>query len=179
MKVHSRCNGDAMSPSDHSLLNCPASCLMSKRISIAFCSSDKSPLAYALFKVWSVGIHNTCSNAFCGVFHPIWVSRSAGVAPFSSCYRKLLDETVKTFAVFPRGCTFSMDGEDNCMLSVPFSSRDLHYSSRQGGRIYQVLTTGALTLGCHVFMVSMKVYCSVLPTRLSPRCLPSSPHLLK
>ena len=34
--------------------------------------------------------------------------KSAGVAPLPPCYCKLLDETVKTFAVFTRGCTFSM-----------------------------------------------------------------------
>ena len=50
------------------------------------------------------------------------------MAPLPPCSRKLLDETVKTFAVFPSWLCL-LDGEDNCMLSVPSSTSDLHYSS--------------------------------------------------
>ena len=42
---------------------------------------------------------------------------SAGVAPLPPCSRKLPDETVKTFVVFP-SWLYLPDGEDNCMLSV-------------------------------------------------------------
>ena len=43
---------------------------------------------------------------------------SAAVAPLPPCFRKLLDETVKIFAVFPSRL-YLLDGEDNCMVSVP------------------------------------------------------------
>ena len=61
------------------------------------------------------------------------------------------------------------------------STSDLHCSRWQSGEICQVLSTGAFTLCCHVFMVSRKIhshplsFCAIiLPTRLSARCLPSS-----
>ena len=50
---------------------------------------------------------------------------SAGVAPLPPSYRKLLDETVKTFVVFPSRL-YLFDGDDNCMLSVPLSTSDQH-----------------------------------------------------
>ena len=54
---------------------------------------------------------------------------SAGVAPLPRCSRKLLDETVKTFAFVLRRCTF--DGEDKCTLSVPLRTSEFHYCSWQ------------------------------------------------
>ena len=45
----------------------------------------------------------------------LWLS-SAGVAPLPPCSHKLLDETVKTFTVFPRGCIFSMVKTIVCCL---------------------------------------------------------------
>ena len=51
--------------------------------------------------------------------------KGAGVAPLPPCSRKLLDETVKTFAVFPSWMHL-LAGEDNCILSVPLSTSDLH-----------------------------------------------------
>ena len=93
-------------------------CLMDS----SFGLRDDSPPAYShsskyvLFKVSPVGIQNTCSNAFCGAVLPFRVSKSAGVAPLPPCFRKLLDETVKIFAVFP-SWSHLLDGENNCMLS--------------------------------------------------------------
>ena len=78
---------------------------------------------------------------------------SAGVAP-----RKLLDGTVKTFTVFP-SWLYLLDGEDNCMLSVPFSTSDLHYSW-QSGENCQVVSAGAFTLLCCAFWFSLKGGCS-------------------
>ena len=52
---------------------------------------------------------------------------------------------------FPRGCT-----EDNCMLSVPLSSSDLHKSCWQSGENCQVVSAGAFTLLCHAFWFSLK-----------------------
>ena len=63
---------------------------------------------------------------------------SAGVAPLPPCRRKLQDETVKTFAVFPLWLCL-LDGEDNCMLSVPFSTSDFHYSFWQSGANCQAM----------------------------------------
>ena len=64
---------------------------------------------------------------------------SAGVAPLPPCSRKLLDETVKTLAVFPSWLHL-LDGEDNCMLSVPLSTSDLHHSCWQSGENCQVVS---------------------------------------
>ena len=81
---------------------------------------------------------------------------SAGVAPLPPCSHKLLDKTVKTFTVFA-SLLYLLDGEDNCMLSVPFSASDLHFSCWQSGDNFQGLSTGACTLLCHVLPISMKV----------------------
>ena len=48
---------------------------------------------------------------------------SAGVAPLPPCFHKLLSETVTTFAVFS-SWMYLLDGDDSCMLSVPFSTSD-------------------------------------------------------
>ena len=79
-----------------------------------------------------------------------------GVAPLPPCSRKLLDETVKTFAVF-RSWLHRLDGEDNCMLSVPVSTSDHHYSRWQSGVICQEVSTGAFTLLCLVLQTSLEV----------------------
>ena len=104
---------------------------------------------------------------------------SAGVAPLPPCSRKLLDETVKTFAVFPSWLYF-LDGEDNCMLSVPLSTSDLRYSCRQSGENCQVVSAGAFTLLCHALWFSLKgCFCPCfsffccLAHALSARCLVS------
>ena len=41
---------------------------------------------------------------------------------------------------------YLLDGEDNCMLSVPFSTSDLHFSCWQSGENCQVVAAGAFTL---------------------------------
>ena len=104
--------------------------------------------------------------------------KSAGVAPLPPCSRKILDETAKTSAVF-LSWFHLLDGEDNCMLSVPLSTSDLHCSSWQSGEICQVLSTGACTLLCHAFWFSLKgcslffffFFCN-LAHALSARCFP-------
>ena len=124
-------------------------------------------------KICAVGLSETFSVSL-GL-------KSAGVAPLPPCYRKLLDETVKTFAVFPSWLHL-LDGEDNCMLSVPLSTSDLHYSSWQSGEVCQVLSTGAFTLFCHVVQwlpgrtsLLLCHFCDrFVLTRLSARCFPSS-----
>ena len=83
--------------------------------------------------------------------------KSAGVAPLPPRFRTFLDETVKAIAFFPRvkhllGC------DDKCMLSVPLSMSDLHYSRWQSGEICQVLSTGAFTLFSHVVHASQKIF---------------------
>ena len=80
----------------------------------AFCSSDESPPVYshsskyAYFKVSPVGIQNTYSRALWDTFPFSLGFKSTSVAPLPQCSRNVLVETVKTFAVFPQGCTFSM-----------------------------------------------------------------------
>ena len=65
-------------------------------------------------------------------------------APLPRPFRKLLDERVKTIALFPGVETIA------CCRSVPLGTSDLHYSRWQSGEICQVLSTGE-------FMVSRKI----------------------
>ena len=120
------------------------------------------------------------------------------MAPLPPCSRKLLDETVKTYAVFPSWLHLLV-GEDKCMLSVPLSTSDLHCSRWQSGEICQALLTEAFTSFCQACDGTMgsslpRHHClllphvtedrtvlllfapraPVLPTRLSARCLLSS-----
>ena len=93
----------------------------------------------------------------------LWCFRSylsfkcAGVAPLPPRYRKILDESVKTFAVFP-SCEQLLDCDDNCMLSVPLSTSDIHYSRWHSREIYQVLSTGVLRCFSTWSMVPKKIY---------------------
>ena len=95
---------------------------------------------------------------------------SAGVAPLSPRSRKILDETVKTFAVFPRGCTFSMAKTIAC---CPFHlvRVTLTFSYWQSGENCQV-AAGAFTFAWLHFLVFFKwrlpfffACLVVLPTR--------------
>ena len=70
---------------------------------------------------------------------------SAGVAPLSPSFHKLFSETVTTFAVFP-SWMYLLDGDNNCTLSVPFSTSDLHISFWQSGEICQALAAEAFVL---------------------------------
>ena len=121
---------------------------------LAFCSSDESPPSY---------IHSSKARLLQGIagLNPIYVQSgplrhipfslglsSAGVAQLLPCSRKLLDETVKILAV---SHLLLLDCDDSCMLSVPSSTSDLHYSRWQSSVIYQVLSTEAFTLLCHAF----------------------------
>ena len=70
---------------------------------------------------------------------------SAGVAPLPPVFHKLLSVTVTTFAVFP-SWMYLLGGDDNCMLSVPSSTCDLHISCWQVGDICQTMAAAAFTL---------------------------------
>ena len=164
-------------PSDPSLYDGPASL---SDVFPHFGLHHESPPTYShsskypLFKVSPVGIHSTCSNAFCGAFLPIWVSKVLVWHHSHHVIAYFWTRQSRLSLFFP-SCFHLLDCDDNCMLSVPLSTSDLHYCRWQSGEICQVLSTGAFTLFCHVFMVSMKV-CSlsfflVLPRRLSARCL--------
>ena len=143
---------------------------------IVFCPSEESPQTYILS---STNTFFSMSRRLGSSLHTIGPLRhfsfslgfsSAGVAPLPPCSHKLLDETVKTFTVFP-SWLYLLDFEDNCMLSVPFSTSDLHYSCWQSGENCQVVSAGAFTLLCYAFWFSFKGGCSpffclvVLPTR--------------
>ena len=58
---------------------------------------------------------------FSVVHFPHLGSTSAGVASLPPRFRKFLDETVKTFALFP-SCYQLLDCDDKCILSVPSST---------------------------------------------------------
>ena len=70
---------------------------------------------------------------------------SAGVAPLPPCYHKLLSVTVTTFAVFP-SWMYLLGGDDNCNLSVPFSTSDLHFSCWQSGANCQAMAAEAFMM---------------------------------
>ena len=78
---------------------------------------------------------------------------SAGVAPLPPSYHKLLSETVMTFAVFP-SWIYLLDGDANCMLSVPFGTSDLHFSCWQSGENCQAMVAGAFRLLGYAFWFS-------------------------
>ena len=80
---------------------------------------------------------------------------SAGVAPVLPCFHKLLNETVTTFAVFP-SWMYLLDGEDKCMLSVPFNTSDLHFSCWQSGENCQAVAAGAFMLLGYALWFSSK-----------------------
>ena len=146
-------------------------------VSIAFCSSDESPPSFFHSSNKHVFSRSRWSESRLHTIDPLrhftssLVLSSVGVAPLPPCPRKLLDETVKTFAVFPSWLHL-LDGEDSCMLSVPLSTIDLHYSRWQSGENCQVVSARAFKLLCHAFWFSLKgLFLSffVLPTRLSAR----------
>ena len=90
---------------------------------------------------------------------------SAGVAPLPPCSHKLPDETVKTFTVFP-SWLYLLDGEDNCMLSVPFSTSDLHYSCWQSTLLCNTILFSLKGGGSPYFSVFLscpRVVCSMFP----------------
>ena len=70
--------------------------------------------------------------------------KSAGVAPLPPCSRKLPDETVKIFAVFPSWLHL-LDGEDKNMLFRTIKHERPSLQQLQSGVICQVLSTGAFT----------------------------------
>ena len=118
--------------------------------------------------------------------------RSAGVAPLPPCSRKLLNETVKTFAVFPSWLHL-LNGEDNCMLFVPLRTSDLHCSSFQVAKSARwcppglsrccATHTGFSFKGCSFFFLVVLSRLSCLRCLLDVSCLfgltlrPSAPVL--
>ena len=91
----------------------------------------------------------------CVTFPFLWKLSSAGVAPLPPSFHKLLNETVTTFAVFP-SWMYLLDGEDKCMLSVPFSAGDLHFSRWQSGENCQAVAVGAFMLLGYALWFSSK-----------------------
>ena len=88
---------------------------------------------YALCKVSPVGVHNTCSLTLRSTFSPSGFA-SASEALVSPRFRKLLDETVRTFAVLP-SCLQHLDCDDKCMLSVPLSTSDRATFTTADGKV--------------------------------------------
>ena len=126
---------------------------------IVFCTSEESP---------QTSIHSSTNTCFsmsrwlgsslrtidplCHFSSSLGLS-SAGVTPLPPCSGKLLDETVQTFTVFPSWLHL-LDGEDNCMLSVPFCTSDLHYDCWQSGE----KLTGGGRRGFHVAVLRILVF---------------------
>ena len=97
---------------------------------------------------------------------------SACVPQLPPCYRKRLDETVKTFALFPSSKQL-FDCDDNCMLSVPLCTSGLHYSRCQsGGRPSHCFSMMFMFHGrtslllCHFVTVSCSRVCLLVLSRL-------------
>ena len=67
------------------------------------------------------------------------------MAPLSLGFHKLLSFTVTTVAIFP-SWMYLLGGDDNCMLSVPSSTYDLHIWCWQCGEICQAIAAAACTL---------------------------------
>ena len=141
---------------------------------MAFCSSDESPPTHirssknAFIKVSPVGIQFTYSRPS----ETLFLLSGSQVLFWHHCHHVLasLDETVKTFAVFPSWLRL-LNGEDNCMLSVPSSTRDLHINCWQGGDICQQVANDAfqvVQLRTVVFLQIRKISflssVAVLPT---------------
>ena len=76
---------------------------------------------------------------------------------------------------------YLLDGEDNCMLFVPFCTSDLHYDSWQSGEKFTGGGRRAFTLLCYAFWFSSKgcsspcfsMFFCCLAHALSARCFPS------
>ena len=146
--------------------------------SIAFCSSDESPPTY----------NHSSKHAFFKV-SPLEVGLSQTLFLFSGVQKCWCGTIATMFSQAPGRdsqdlCCFSswlhlLDGEDNCMESVPSSTSELLFSNWQSGEICQVMSTGAFTLLCHTFWFSLKgcssssFFLVVLPTRclLDVSCL--------
>ena len=98
---------------------------------------------------------------------------SAGVAPLSPGFLKLLSDTLTTFAVFP-SWMFLLGGDVNCMLPVPSGTCDLHISCSHGGDICQAIATAAFTLFIYALWSSAKYgrspFCPVLLSCLRVTC---------
>ena len=100
---------------------------------------------YAFLNVPPTGIQYGSIGIYIEGLVPLCLLSSAGVAPLSPGFLKLLSDTVTTFAVFP-SWMYLLGGDDNCMLSVPSSTCDPHISCWQGGDICQAIATAAFTL---------------------------------
>ena len=87
-------------------------------------------------------------------------------------FHKLLSVTVTTFAVFP-SWMYLLSGDDNCMLSVPSSTCDLHISCCQGGDICQAVAADAST-HCDTLSVQSCCLANVLPAQRFPSSRPDT-----
>ena len=79
----------------------------------------------------------------------------AGMAPLPPGFHKLHSVTVTTFAVFLSWMYF-LGGDDNCMLSVPSCTCDLHICCWQSGEICQVIAAAAFTMFNYALWSSSK-----------------------
>ena len=108
---------------------------------------------FKVSRIWvqygSIGIYNL--DSLWAI--PCFISSSAGMAPLSPGFPKLLSCTVTTFVIFLSG--HFLGGDDNCMLSLPSSTCDLHICCCHSGEICQA--TAAACLQCSI------AHCGLFP----------------
>ena len=147
---------------------------------IVFCSpgasaADIYPLFHEhFFKASLVGIQFTNNRPSVSLFLfpgalKFWCGTIATMFLASSWTRQS-----RPLLFFP-SWLYILDGEDNCMLSVPLSTSDLHFSCWQRGENCQAVAAGAFMLlgyalwfsskgGCSPFLSSCpRVVCSMFP----------------
>ena len=107
------------------------------------------------FKVSPVGIQFTYNRPSETLFPLPWCSQ---VLVWHHCHYVLASSETRQSRplLFFSSWMHLLDGEDNCMLSVPLSTSDLHYSCWQSGENCQVVSVGAFTLLCHAFWFFLK-----------------------
>ena len=90
---------------------------------------------------------------------PCLMLSSAGVAPLSPGFLKLLRDTVTIFAVFPLGCTFRVATSIAC-CPCHLVRVTLRISCWQGGDICQAIATSAFALFIYALWSSSSFGCS-------------------
>ena len=131
---------------------------------IVFCPSEElPPIFYPFF-------HKHIVQGLTG-WNPLYKQSTLCVTfPFSGAIKCWCGTIATMFSQAPGRdsqdlCRFSswmylFDGEDNCMLSVPFSTCDLHFSCWRSGENCQAVAAGASMLLGYALWFSSKGECS-------------------
>ena len=132
---------------------------------------------YAFIKASSIGIVFT-NTLILSVGYPFSHVIKCWCAPVPPGFLKLLSDTVTTFAVFPSWLNL-LGGDDDCMLSVPSGTCELHISCWQGSDSCQAIAAEVLTLFNYALWFLLKaddpfffVLSCCLPKRVSCSTIP-------